>query len=108
MTDFNKVLLLAIVIAAMIMGFVRMYDEGFSDGVTSVDNQFSKIQNEWLYKTVVATGDYFDSNGTKFRGEVVAVTVRPWGTFITVYNRSTGILYPKESIEYFNRIEENK
>lgn len=105
MTGFNKKLLFVIIVVLVICGFFGAYKIGFSDGVSSVDDKLSKIQEEWLHKTVVATGDYFDSNGTKFRGEVVGVTVRSWGTFITVYNGSTGMLYPDVRTEYFNQIQ---
>ena len=94
-----------IIIALVSISYYGGYKHGFSDGMTEADNNFSRIQYEWLHKTVVATGDYFDvfnGNITKFRGEVIAVTVRPWGTFIAVYNGSTKTLYPEERIEYFS------
>jgi hypothetical protein len=89
------------------IGYYGGHRYGFSDGINETDNNFSKIQHEWLHKDVEATGDYFGVyNGSvvRFKGEVVAVTVRPWGTFVTVYNVSTNALYSEERIEYFKLI----
>lgn len=94
--------LIIIAISIVISGYI-----GYEKGKTAEHTRISNIENQWLYKNVEATGDYFmpSNEGTmRFRGKVIAVSVRTYGTFITVYNSTTKTLYPSESIEYFQKI----
>ena len=103
----KNLLFFAVIMVSVMIGYYGGHKDGFSDGIKDADNNFSRIQAEWLHRDVEATGDYFDiynGSSTRFRGEVVAVTVRPWGTFVTVYNGSTKTLYSEERIEGFKRI----